>query len=90
MQDHPNPGSLLRAPRPGTAAHRVQRAVLLELVTSPPANGDVVAVLPAQLDEPAALVDSAIDALVAVGLARFTGTGWSRPAPPHSVLRIWG
>jgi hypothetical protein len=69
MHDHPNQGPLSPAPRPGTPARRVQRAVLLELVTSPPANGDIVAVLPTQLDEPAAFVNAAIDALVAVGLA---------------------
>ena len=85
MHDHPNQGSLSRAPRPGTRAHRVQRAVLLELVTSPPAKGDVLAVLPSQLDEPAALVNAAIDALVAVGLARLHG---DRVSASAAALRV--
>jgi hypothetical protein len=39
MQDHPNRGTAVGAPAPGSPEDWVQRAVLLELVTSLPAGG---------------------------------------------------
>jgi hypothetical protein len=47
----------------------VQRWVLLELVTTPPPEGDEIAKLAWGLRELHPDVDAAVDALVAVGLA---------------------
>jgi hypothetical protein len=69
MQDHPNPGAPSSAPSPDSVEHRVQRWVLLELVTAPPPNGDDVDKLAYGLDELRPDVEAAVRALVDVGLA---------------------
>ena len=69
MQDHPNPGAPIGAPSPGSLEHRVQRWVLLELITAPPPEGDEIAKLAFGLKELRADVEEAVDALVAAGLA---------------------
>jgi hypothetical protein len=69
MQDHPNPGAPSGGPSPGSLEHRVQRWVLLELVTQPPPEGDEIAKLSWGLRELKADVEAAVDALVAAGLA---------------------
>ena len=45
MQDHPNQGAPSGAPSLTSVEHRVQRWVLLELVTAPPPEGDAIAKL---------------------------------------------
>ena len=73
MQDHPNPGAPSGAPSPGSLEHRVQRWVLLELVTVPPPEGDDISKMAFGLKELRPDVDAAVDALVAAGLARAGG-----------------
>jgi hypothetical protein len=73
MQDHPNPRVPTGVPRRDTSEHRVQRWVLLELVTSPPPDGDDVGELALRLDETRPDVESAIEALVDSGLAQRDG-----------------
>jgi hypothetical protein len=69
MQDHPNPGAPSGASSPTELERRVQRWLLLELVTAPPPEGDEIAKLAWGLKELEADVTAAVDALVAVGLA---------------------
>jgi hypothetical protein len=73
MQDHPNPGAPPSAPRPDSVEHRVQRWVLLELVTSPPPEGDEIDRLAFGISELRADVEVAVQALVDVGLAERQG-----------------
>jgi hypothetical protein len=73
MQDHPNPGGPSGAPTPGSVEHRVQRWVLLELVTAPPVDGDELDGLAYGLDELRPDVEGAVRALVDVGLAERDG-----------------
>ena len=73
MQDHPNPGAPSGAFSPTDLERRVQRWVLLELVTAPPPDGDEIAKLALGLKELEADVAAAVDALVAVGLAERDG-----------------
>jgi hypothetical protein len=68
MQDHPNPGAPSGAST-SDLERRVQRWLLLELVTAPPADGDEIAKLAWGLKELEPDVAAAVDALVAVGLA---------------------
>ena len=69
MQDHPNPPRTTAVPRPGSPEHEVQRWLLLELVTTPPPEGDEVGALVASLNEPRQAIEIAVQALVDVGLA---------------------
>jgi hypothetical protein len=69
MQDHPNPGMRSSASCRTDVEQRVQRWVLLELVTAPPPRGDEVLKLAGSLDELETDIEAAVDALVAVGLA---------------------
>jgi hypothetical protein len=73
MQDHPNPGAPSGVPSPGSVEHRVQRWVLLELVTAPPPDGDELDKLAYGLDELRPDVEAAVRALVDVGLAERDG-----------------
>ena len=73
MQDHPNPGAPSGAPCPGSLEHRVQRWVLLELVTVPPPEGDDISKMAFGLKELRPDVEAAVDALVAAGLAAREG-----------------
>ncbi len=85
MQDHPNPGARSGACSPESVQHRVQRWVLLELVTAPPPEGDELAKLAWGLKELEADVDAAIDALVESGLAVRDG---DRVRPTAAALRF--
>ena len=85
MQDHPNPAAPADAPSPGSLEHRVQRWVLLELVTAPPAEGDEISKLAWGLKELVADVEAAVDALVAAGLAVRDG---DRVRPTPAALRF--
>jgi hypothetical protein len=73
MQDHPNPGAAVGAVSPGSLEHRVQRWVLLELVTQPPPEGDDISKMAFGLKELRPDVEAAVDALVAAGLAAQEG-----------------
>jgi hypothetical protein len=73
MQDHPNSGGSSDAPNPDSVEHRVQRWVLLELVTSPPPEADEIDRLAFGVSELRADVEAAVDALVGVGLAERDG-----------------
>jgi hypothetical protein len=58
---------------PGSLEHRVQRWVLLELVTQPPPEGDDISKMAFGLKELRPDVEPAVDALVAAGLAAQEG-----------------
>jgi hypothetical protein len=73
MQDHPNPGAPSGAPSPGSVEYRVQRWVLLELVTASLSEGDGLDRLAFGLKELRPDVEAAVRALVDVGLAEFDG-----------------
>jgi hypothetical protein len=85
MPDQPKPGAPSGVPSPGALQHRVQRWVLLELVTAPPPEGDEIAKLAFGLKELQADVEAAIDALVAAGLAVRDG---DRVRPTTAALRF--
>jgi hypothetical protein len=73
MQDQPIPGAPSDAPRPGSREHDVQRRVLLELLTTPPPDGDELAALAHALDESRRDVEAAVDALIETQLAHRHG-----------------
>ena len=85
MQDDPNPGAPSGARPPDGMQHRVQRWVLLELITAPPPEGDEIAKLAFGLRELRADVEAAIDALVVAGLAVRDG---DRARPTQAALRF--
>jgi hypothetical protein len=66
-------GNAAVAPAPGTADHRMQRVLLLELVANPPAEPESIEALAASLREPAPEVRAAAEALAAAGLASTAG-----------------
>jgi hypothetical protein len=85
MHHQRNPG-----PRSGASSHtrtgcRVQRWVLLELITAPSPEGDEIAALAAGLGEQRAEVEAAVDALARVGLA---SRGADRVRPTPAALRF--
>jgi hypothetical protein len=74
MQDQRIPGaSSSGAPWPGSHQHEVQRRVLLELLTTPPPEGDELASLADGLGESRRDVEAAVDALVDTQLAQREG-----------------
>ena len=73
MQDHPNLGPRSGLPSPGSLEHRVQRWVLLELVTVPPPEGADISRMAFGLKELRPDVEAAVDALVEAGLAARDG-----------------
>lgn len=89
MQDHPNSGAPSGAPSPGSIEHRVQRWVLLELVTAPPADGDELDKLAYGLDELRPDVEAAVQALVEVGLAERDGQSVRATAAALRFDALW-
>jgi len=73
MQDQPNPAPPVDAPARDSTEYRVQRWVLLELVTSPPADGDDIDRLAFAIDELRTDVEDAVKGLVNAGLAERDG-----------------
>ena len=73
MQDHPICGVPSGAPAPGSVEHDVQRQVLLELVTTPPPEGDELGALAVALRQSRGDVEAAVGALVEAGLAERDG-----------------
>lgn len=69
MRSHRSAGNARPAARGGNG-DELQRRVLLELVTHPPAQGDRIGDLARTLDTPRYQLQAAVDALVGVGLAR--------------------
>ena len=78
MQDHPNPGAPPGARRP-EVQHRVQRWVLLELITAPPPEGDDISKIAFGLKELRPDVNAAVDALVAAAWPSVRATAPARP-----------
>jgi hypothetical protein len=89
MQDHPNPGAVSGAPCPGSLEYRVQRWVLLELVTTPLPRGDEISRLAFGLDELRPDVEAAVDALVDVGLAQRDGEKVRATAAAWRFEALW-
>jgi hypothetical protein len=89
MQDHPNPGAPQGACSPGSVQHRVQRWLLLELVTAPPPEGDEIAKLAFGLKELVPDVEAAVDALVDAGLAVRDGDRVRPTAAPLRFDELW-
>jgi hypothetical protein len=89
MQDHPNPGALSGAPSPGSLEHRVQRWVLLELITVPPPEGDDISKMAFGLKELRPDVDAAVDELVAAGLAMREGDSVRPTAAALRFDTLW-
>jgi hypothetical protein len=73
MQDHPICGAPEGVPSPGTPEHYVQRQVLLELVTTPPPEGDQLGQLAFALKESRRDVEAAVRELVDAGLVERDG-----------------
>jgi hypothetical protein len=89
MQDHPNLGAVSGAPSPGSIEHRVQRWVLLELVTVPPPEGDDISKMAFGLKEQRPDVEAAVDALVAAGLAARDGDAVRPTAAALRFDALW-
>jgi hypothetical protein len=76
------------APTPGSAAFRVQRAVLLELLVDPPAAGDPIEDLPRRLGAAPAEVAAAVAALVRAGAAETRAGFVSASSPAWYVAAL--
>jgi hypothetical protein len=75
-------------PEPGSAAFRVQRAVLLELLVDPPAAGDPIDELPLRLGAAPAEIATAIGALVRAGAAETRAGFVSASSPTWYVAAL--
>lgn len=64
MQDHPNPGGPSGAPSHGSIEHRVERWVLLELITAPLSERDGIDRLAFSTRELRSDIEAAVGALV--------------------------
>ncbi len=84
MHDH----RTAHAPRPGSAAFRVQRAVLLELLVDPPAAGDPIEDLPRRLGAAPSDVAAAVAALVRAGAAETRAGFVSASSPAWYVAAL--
>jgi DNA-binding MarR family transcriptional regulator len=70
MRSHRSAGNARPAAHGGGDHDELQRRLLLELVSNPPAEGDRLDDLVRRLDAPRERVQAAIDALADAGLAR--------------------
>jgi hypothetical protein len=73
MHGHRNEGPPTRLPDPASLEYRAQKVVLLELVVTPPAEGDRVDELMDRLCVPGDAIVPAIAALENAGLAKRDG-----------------
>jgi hypothetical protein len=73
MHDHRIREAPHGALAPGSREHHLQRRVLLELVTTPPVEGDMLGPLAHALGERTDEVETAVRALVDAGLAERDG-----------------
>jgi hypothetical protein len=69
MHDHRNGGPPGLRPDPDSLEYRAQKVVLVELVVTPPREGDLVDELVARLPIPGDSVEPALGALQLAGLA---------------------
>ena len=86
MQDHRNAGA---PPEPGTPEHRMQRVLLLELLTDAPPEAEALTALAARLREPVEPVASAAAALAAAGLAELARGRLAAAAPARYFDVLW-
>lgn len=77
------------APEPGSAAFRVQRALLLELLVDPPPAGDPIDELPLRLGAAPAEIATAVASLVRAGAAE-TRAGFVLATSPVRYLAALG
>jgi hypothetical protein len=89
MQGHRNGGRPCRLPDPDSLEYRAQKVVLLELVVSPPAEGDHLDYLVARLPLPDHSIKPAIAALECAGLAVRNGDITSASAPALYFEYLW-
>ena len=81
MQGHRNGGRPSRLPDPDSVEYRAQKVVLLELVVTPPPDGDHLDYFVERLPIPAHSIEPALAALERAGLAIRHGD-ISRATPP--------
>jgi hypothetical protein len=91
MQDHPIRAAKIPpdVPVPQGCAREVQRWLLLELVSIPPAEGDGLEYLARALEESRGVVEAAVDDLVAVGLALRDGDRVRASAAAWRFEELW-
>lgn len=88
MQGHRNEGPR-RLPDPDSLEYRAQKTVLLELVVTPPPQGDGLAYLIERLPIPDHTVEPAITALEHAGLAIRDGDRTRASAPALYFEHLW-
>lgn len=89
MHDHRNGGPLSLRPDPDSIEYRAQKVVLVELVVTPPPEGDRLAELVARLPIPRDSVEPAMRALQLAGLAVRDGDVARASAPALYFEYLW-
>jgi hypothetical protein len=89
MQGHRNEGPPTRLPDPDSLEYRAQKTVLLELVVTPPPEGDSLAYLIDRLPIPGHAIEPAIAALERAGLAIRDGDLTRASAPALYFEYLW-
>jgi hypothetical protein len=89
MQDHPSRGVRDGAPSVGHGEHSVERWLLLELVTTPPPEGDDLGQLAVALRQSRPDVETAARALVEAGLAECDGETLRASAAALRFEALW-
>ena len=89
MHAHRNGGPLSRLPDIYSLDWRAQRLVLLELVASPPPEGDDLRYLRHVLDVPSEAIAPAVGALEAAGLAQRHGSRVLATPPARYFEHLW-
>lgn len=89
MHDHGNPDGGLALPDPTSAECHAQRLLLLELVVTPPPEGDELDYLRRRLPMAPELLEPAIVALQAAGLASRCGDVVHATGPARYFEHLW-
>jgi hypothetical protein len=89
MHAHRNGGPPDWLPAVDSVDWRAQRLVLLELVASPPPEGDDLRYLRHVLDVPAVAIEPAVAALEAIGLARLNRSLVMATPPALYFEHLW-
>jgi hypothetical protein len=89
MHEHRSAGWPQAIARPGTRKYDDQRRLLLELVVDPPADGEPVGLLAAQLDRSRAAITVAARALERAGLAEQGPAGWRASPVARAFEALW-
>lgn len=89
MHDHRNGGSPCRLPHPDSLEYRAQKVVLVELVVTPPSEGDRLDDLLERLPLPRHSVEPAVAALELAGLAVREGHVARASAPALYFEYLW-